>query len=169
MGNLHKFILLFLLPFETCFWIIPESIQDNVFLAPCRQGGRRLRSCHIPVQRPFSVPSVTRTDRRRKPLAWGPGANTPHGSLAGPRQPLVSSSNTPSCPYAASLTRQTLRFSFQTPYFPSRTSSPFLYRFHIFSTHQVAKAHDFRVNKSEITAAKSTKKDKIFAKSFSYP
>ena len=97
------------------------------------------------------------------------GAGTPHGILADPRQPLVSSSNTPSCPYAASLTRQTLRFSFQTPYFPSRTSSPFLYRFHIFSTHQVAKVHDFRVNKSEITAAKSTKKDKIFAKSFSYP
>lgn len=166
MGNLHKSLLFFLLLFEICFWIIPENIQDNVFLAPCRQGGRRLRSCHIPVQRPFSVPSVTRTDRRRKPLAWGP-ARRMESSPA--RQPLVPSSNTPSCPYAASLTRQTLRFSFQTPYFPSRTSSPFLYRFHIFTTHQVAKAHDFRVNKSEITAAKSTKKDKIFAKSFSYP
>lgn len=60
------------------------------FLAFCCHAGNRLRSCHIPVQRQFSVPSVTRTDSRRKPLAWGPGADTPYGNLADPPAALGS-------------------------------------------------------------------------------
>ena len=66
------------------------SCLPRFFLASCCHAGNRLRSCHIPVQRQFSVLSVTRTDSRRKPLAWGPWADTPYGNLAAPPAALGS-------------------------------------------------------------------------------
>ena len=66
----------------------------NVFLASSSLPAAKVETGSAPATSrysvSFSVSSVTHTDSRRKPLAWGPGDGTPYGNLADPPAALGS-------------------------------------------------------------------------------